>query len=520
MGSRAVNLNSRERQRLEVHESPPGMATAERPGIVGTLTRFVTAVRNAGVPISISESSDALELLDFIDITDRASFKAALRAALVKDHRHQEAFDTLFDIYFALRSERPWHEREAGKASSSSETTEGGDGSAESGPSAGGGGSSDPADLAGLRRMLLLALLEGDLHALRELAVRAVEMLAGMEPGRPAGGTYYLYRTLQQLDLESLSGRAMREIVSRARHENAGTVRDLSPLQERFLREDVLIRVELFREFVQGEIRRRLVEDRGPEALAKSIQRPLPEDIEFMHATSSEIQQMRRALYPLTRKLAARLRRARRNRLPDRLDFRHTVRSSLSYGGVPVYPRFKKPHPSKPEIFLLCDVSGSVANFARFTLQLVYAMSNQFSRVRSWVFIDGIDETTEYFEKASDLLEATHRINNEAKIVWVDGHSDYGHVLTQFWNANARDITPKTTVIILGDARNNYHSSQAWVLAEIKKRARRLIWLNPEPKAYWNTGDSIIGEYAQFCDGVWECRNLRQLEKFVSSLTG
>jgi uncharacterized protein with von Willebrand factor type A (vWA) domain len=194
------------------------------------------------------------------------------------------------------------------------------------------------------------------------------------------------------------------------------------------------------------------------------------------------------------------------------------VRASLSYGGVPAEPKFKYPRPSKPEIFVIADISGSVAAFARFTLHLVYAISGQFSKVRSFVFIDGLDEVTRLFEGVDDISEAVHRVNTEADVVWVDGHSDYGHAFEVFWNKYGKEIGPKTTVMILGDARNNYHASQSWVLKEIKKKARHLYWLNPEPKSYWDTGDSIVAEYADHCDGTFECRNLRQLEKFVDYL--
>ena len=213
-----------------------------------------------------------------------------------------------------------------------------------------------------------------------------------------------------------------------------------------------------------------------------------------------------------------RLARKRRHGRKGPLDFRSTVRHSLSYGGVPAEPKFKYPRPSKPEIFVVADISGSVAAFARFTLHLVYAISNQFSKVRAFVFIDGVDEVTRMFEGVEDISEAVHRVNTEADVVWVDGHSDYGHAFEVFWQRWGKEIGPKTTVLILGDARNNYHASQSWVLKEIEKRARHLYWLNPEPKSYWDTGDSIVGEYANHCDGTFECRNLRQLEKFVDYL--
>jgi uncharacterized protein with von Willebrand factor type A (vWA) domain len=493
-------------------------------GAAGTVTRFVAALREAGVGVSVSESIDAVESLRYADISDRQALKAALAATLVKSRSHYQVFETLFEIFFAPRSSRPWPESVSRDTDDSSEDGSSQevepDGSPGGFSGAGGGEALGPEEF---RAMLLAALLDADFAEMRALAIRAVAVFAGMEPGRPVAGTYYLYRTLQQVDVDGLMERAMREIVARIRNDKSlrmsgasGT--ELTELEMRLLREEIAARIDKLREFIQDEIRRRLVEDRGPEALAKSVQKPLPEEIEFMHATSAEIRELRRAVHPLTRKLAARLARTRRKREGQRIDMRKTIRRSMSTGGVPFHPQFRAPHPNKPELFLLCDISGSVANFARFTLQLVYAMASQFSRVRSWVFVDAIDEVTEHFERAGDINEALHKVNTEAEVIWVDGHSDYGHVLSEFWKAHERDVTAKTTIIILGDARNNYHASHASILREMGRKARRILWLNPEPVSYWNTGDSVIGEYAVGCDGVWECRNLKQLERFVTSL--
>ena len=264
---------------------------------------------------------------------------------------------------------------------------------------------------------------------------------------------------------------------------------------------------------IEAEIRRRLVADRGVEAMAKTLRKPLPEDVDFMHASREEMASLRKAIYPLTRKLAARVCSARRRHgRKGPLDFRRTVRASLSYGGVPAEPKFRNPQPHKPEIFVIADISGSVAAFARFTLHLVYAISGQFSKVRSFVFIDGLDEVTTYFEGVEDINEAVHRVNTEADVVWVDGHSDYGHALGVFWEKYGKDIGPRTSIMILGDARNNYHAAESWIVREMQDKARQVYWLNPEPNSYWDTGDSIVGEYAQYCDGTFEVRNLRQLE--------
>jgi uncharacterized protein with von Willebrand factor type A (vWA) domain len=326
------------------------------------------------------------------------------------------------------------------------------------------------------------------------------------------GGTYYLYRTLRNLNLDDVLERLMAEAAAKAPG-------GLTPLEERLERDEYESRIDELKKEVEAEIRRRLVADRGVEAMAKTLRKPLPEDVDFMHASREEMVLLRKALQPLTRRLAVRLARKRRHGRKGPLDFRSTVRHSLSYGGTPAEPKFKFPRPSKPELIVVADISGSVAAFARFTLMLVYAIGGQFSKVRSFVFIDGLDEVTEFFKGSEDLQAAVHRVNTEADVVWVDGHSDYGHAFEVFWEKYGKDVNPKTTVLLLGDARNNYHASSNWVVKEIRQKARHVYWLNPEPRSYWDTGDSIVSQYGTFTDGVHECRNLRQLEAFVEKLT-
>ncbi len=474
------------------------------------LSGFVQELRNAGLPVSLTENLDAMEAVQHIPIEDRDAFKYALGATLVKNNAHWRAFETVFEVYFSLRGpeyriaegdetdvEQMWREMQEQL----------GQGVGRGGA----GGSMDNLTPEEIAQLLMQALLHGDQAMMRALARQSVQRFAGMEPGRPVGGTYYLYRTLRNLDLEAMLDKLMQA----SREEVGG---ELTALEERLEQDEYEHRIEQFKQEIEAEIRRRLVADRGAEAMAKTLRKPLPEDVEFMHASRDEMQSLRKALYPLTRKLAARLARKRRHGRKGPLDFRNTVRHSLSYGGVPDEPKFKYPRPAKPELMVVADISGSVAAFARFTLMLVYAIQNQFSKVRSFVFIDGIDEVTEYFRATEDITEAIHRVNTEADVVWVDGHSDYGHAFEVFWERYGKDVGPKTTVLLLGDARNNYHASQSWVVKEIRHKARHVYWLNPEPRSYWNTGDSIVGEYGTHTDGVYECRNLRQLEGFVEKL--
>ena len=469
---------------------------------------FIQELRSAGLPVSLTENLDAMEAVTHIPMEDREAFKYALGATLVKNNSHWRAFETVFEVYFSLRgpqyqlkddldADEFWRDMQ--------DRAHEGEGKGAA------GGAMESLTPEELMAMLYNALMNGDDVMMRALARQAVSRFAGMEPGRPVGGTYYLYRTLRNLNLDGM----LDKLMDATREKLDG---ELTPLEERLEHDEFDHRIEQFKKEIEAEIRRRLVADRGAEAMAKTLRKPLPEDVDFMHASREEMQSLKKALYPLTRKLQARLARKRRHGRKGALDFRSTVRHSLSYGGVPAEPKFKYPRPAKPELMVVADISGSVAAFARFTLMLVYAIQSQFSKVRSFVFIDGIDEVTDYFKGVEDISEAVHRVNTEADVVWVDGHSDYGHAFEVFWERYGKDVGPKTTVLLLGDARNNYHASQSWVVKEMRHKARHVYWLNPEPRSYWNTGDSIVGEYGVHTDGAYECRNLRQLEGFVEKL--
>ncbi len=468
--------------------------------MLGLLTGFVDELRAAGIPVSMVEAIDAAEALRHVDLSDRAGLKAALGATLVKNVRHYEAFEVAFEVYFGLR---PRHVEDEAFAAATRESDR-----SVLGVSAGGGAGGELDDSA-LAEALFRALIDQDDALLQAIVRVAVEQLAGMEPGRPVGGTYYLYRTLRRLDIDAL----LERLLAQARAD-----RTLTPLEERLLREELELRIERFRAELRSEIRRRLVADRGPEAVARTLRRPLVEDADLVHATRAELAEVERVIHPLARKLGARLAQRRRQGRKGRLDVRRTIRRSLSSGGVPVDPRFRRPRPSKPELFVLADVSGSVATFARFTMQLVYAVSHQFSRVRSFAFIDAIDEVTDFFGPGVDFDDALRRVSEEAAVVWLDGHSDYGNAFGQFQERYAAELTPRSTLIVTGDARSNYHDPNAGALAEIARAARALFWLNPEARRYWDTGDSVMGAYAPWCDGVYEVRNLRQLAGFVEKV--
>ncbi|MDA8309770.1 MAG: VWA domain-containing protein [Actinomycetota bacterium] len=474
------------------------------------LSGFVDELRSAGLPVSTTEHLDAAAAVHVVPLEDRGALKVVLGATLVKSAAHWPAFETAFEVYFSPRVPAGGEGSQEGGDDVPAPARSPAD-ARRAGPlGTASGGATEAMSPTELAALLMRAMQQGDQALAGALARHAVDRFAAIEPGRPVGGTYYLYRTLRHLDLEGLLERLLAE---------ARADEQLTALEERLLADEYRARIAALRKAIEAEIRRRLVLDRGAAALARSVRRALPEDIDVMHANREELASLHRALHPLSRKLAVRLGRKRRHRRRGPLDFRATMRRSLSTGGVPVELRFRHPRPSKPEIFVIADISGSVASFARFTLELVYAISTQFSKVRSFVFVDGIDEVTHVFEHADDPAAAVRRITTEADVVWLDGHSDYGHAFGEFDRRWGDEVTSRATVLVLGDARNNYHASGAWVLQELQRQARHVYWLNPEPREYWGSGDSIVDEYAVHCDAVVECRTLRQLERFVAELT-
>jgi uncharacterized protein with von Willebrand factor type A (vWA) domain len=227
---------------------------------------------------------------------------------------------------------------------------------------------------------------------------------------------------------------------------------------------------------------------------------------------------MSSAIEPLGRSLGRKLNEKRGASARQTIDIRGTIRHSLSTGGTPVTLNFLPPRPPKPKLVVLADISGSVARFAGFALQLTYALRAEFSSLRSFVFIDGVHEVTDLVAACPTIADTTRRINEERRGVWFDGHSDYGNALLTFAENHMDAVDARTTVLILGDARNNYRDPYADSLAAIKHRAANVYWLNPERAGSWNDGDSVMDVYSKECDAVYECRTIRQLEALVAAL--
>jgi uncharacterized protein with von Willebrand factor type A (vWA) domain len=241
------------------------------------------------------------------------------------------------------------------------------------------------------------------------------------------------------------------------------------------------------------------------------------EDLEVTVASTTELRQLRAAVRPLARKLASRIGQQRRRHRHGRLDVRRTLRRSLDAGGTPHAPAFRKARPTKPRLVVLCDISGSVAEFAHFTLMLLHALQSELAGLRAFVFVDGVAEVTSVLERAEATLDPRLLVTLPG-VVAVDGHSNYQLALATFVDRHSDALGPSATVLVTGDARTNYRGSGVESLRVIRRRCRRLYWFNPEPAAEWGDTDSELDAYRDLCDGVFEVRSLTQLADAVAAI--
>jgi hypothetical protein len=294
-----------------------------------------------------------------------------------------------------------------------------------------------------------------------------------------------------------------------------GTTR--GAVAERRARTAINARIERFAARVDSDVRRRMAEDTDAASVSRRTARPTLERVNFLGASRREVVELRREIQPLARRLASRLALDRRRASRGQLDFRRTIRASLSAGGVPLTTLHRPRRPLKTDVVVLCDLSESVTSFAHFTLLLVYALREQFSRVRAFAFVDELAEITRFFAPGGDPLEAVTRLTAEAHVTGMFGRTDYGAAFELFASRFGDVIGPRSSLLVLGDARSNYGDLALPTLRRLAGVARHAYWLNPEREGIWNTGDSRAAEYGAVVPMV-ECRNLEQLGDFVRSL--
>ena len=442
------------------------------PGLAPRLVAFCEELRSEGVAIGTSEILDAFAALDNVPWTREEDFREALAATVAKSQEDRRVFELLFDRYFFRAAESEALERGIGEH----RRYDGGDG----------------LNLEELREAVRQAIADGRDGEMRDLARLAIAAF-----GRRGEGSGVIGVDVQRI-------RRTLGLQSQGRPTEPGDV-ELDREQ-----------INRFERHLRRELERALIE--RTEKLPPS--RPLAElDRALPTSPAQDLAGVHRAVTQLKRRLATVGHEQRGRRRGAVVDMRRTMRASLDTGGVPLRLKYRPKHPRRPEIYVLCDVSTSVTSASVFFLSVLHALHDAFRKLRSFVFIERISEVTEVFERERDFRAISERISREGGVADVSGYTDYGRVWLEFLEEIVDDLGPRSTVIVLGDARTNGREPHAEVFKRITERAGRTFWLNPEPKLYWNYGDSVIRAYEPYCDGVFECWTTKQLETFVNALT-
>ena len=461
------------------------MAAAGNDLIADQLVSFCDELREEGLAIGTAEILDSFAAVEHVPWSDRAQFREALAATLAKSQEDRHLFDRVFDRWFFRAAELEAIEREGIDG-------EAGDGNQNIGEAGDGG---ERIDVDELIEMIRQAIADGDEAAMRDLAQLAVAAFGRRGQGSGVVGVD-VQRIRRSLGLTPGSSGA------------DGAAEDVEIDREGLRR---------FESHLRRELERKLIERTGklpPARPLADLDRALPTN------PTQDLAAVHRSVTMLKRRLATLGNEHRGRRRGRVVDVRRTMRASLETGGVPLTLRYRPKRPRRPEIYVLCDVSTSVTSASVFFLSVLHALHDSFRKLRSFVFIERISEVTETFERERDFRKISERISQDGGVADISGYTDYGRVWLEFLEEISADLDPRSTVIVLGDARTNGREPHAEVFARISEKAGRLFWLNPEPKLYWNYGDSVMAAYERHCDGAFECWTTRHLENFVNVVAG
>jgi uncharacterized protein len=452
------------------------------------LRRFLQVARGAGLQVSAAEGIDAARTLDLVGFEDRTILKDSLGLVLAKTPEEKVAYDEVFELYFKR------DEFASGKDATADESPESEQDSFSS-PANGSGGEG----MGGQGGQSLGSLLESDDRATLATAMEQAAREAGIENIRFfTQKNLYARRILDRMGLRALE-RDMEAMRQTATPEGLGRAQFLDG------------KVEALRDSVRDFVERNLLlfakgdTEKFREELLKSAR--------LSNLERRDLDRMRVLVRQMAKKLAARYAKTRRRRLRGQLDTRRTLRRNMGWGGIPFITVWKQKRIEKPRVMVLCDVSGSVAAMAQFLLMFMYAINEALSDIRSFAFAGSLIEVSEILEK-QPVEEAISKIMSLIGF----GSSNYGNSFADFEDGWMRHVTNKTTVIILGDARGNRTDPRTEIIGRLSQRSKRIIWLNPEYRSAWGTGDSDMYRYAPFCNLVTVCNTLRHLERTITDI--
>ena len=485
-------------------------------------TTFIQALRNADVRISPSETLDALSAVELVGYRNRQLLKDSLALTLPKTQAEKAAFDVCFDQFFSFRdlgvlasqpnSDEAAETSQAAGASGEGASGAGGDGSQsdrQPSPAERSSGSTDQ-NSAQPTRDLGTGEMSAPQSALGQLLVRGntIEIAAAIAAAGRAVNVHeieiftqkgvYTRRILEAMGLQELQQEMLELQASAA-------------IPERRRGQDLERRRDWLRERVREHVEREFL--LHADVTGRRLREELLRDMRLATLDQRHHRLIQELVLRMARKLVAAYSRRRRVVKRDRLHVPRTLRRNMKYDDAIMELYFRSETVERPKVLAACDVSGSVSSYAGFMLTFLYSLDAVLPKVRSFAFSSDLGEVSAFFQHYTidDALALTLKR-------YGGGSTDYGQAFADLRRLTFEELDRRTTLIVLGDARNNYGDTRTDLLKELYERCGRLIWLNPEPRSMWNTGDSEMRHVAPYCHQVEECGTLGQLERFVSRL--
>lgn len=488
-----------------------------------TLTNFVRALRNSEVRVSTSETLDALSAVELVGYQDRAALKRSLALVLPKTADEKEAFDLCFDNFFAAEDVSGERGSAPGEADQETEESEGGEG--DGGQGAGGEAREGAQARAGGSRKKTKGaatpetgddedLGPGDTadaeSALGQLLMSdsKVELTVAMASAGEAAGV----RNIEVFTQKGLYTRKIMEGMGLGElNQEISGLGQSRRIPDRRLGQELRRRREWLREQVRDYVERQFL--LHADAEGKRLREDLLRKVKLSNVEQRNFRLIQEVVFKMAKRLSSLHSRRRKVFKRGQLNVPRTLRHNMAYDGAIFDLHWKSVKVDRPKVFAICDVSGSVAAYARFMLMFLYSLDEVMPKVRSFAFSSDLAEVTELFERnrIEDAIAKTLRD-------YSGGSTDYGQAFSDFKKLCLDDVDNRTTIIMLGDSRNNYGDPRTDILKEIYDRCKRLIWLNPEPRNSWFVGDAEMRRYTAYCHQAEECNSLVHLERIVGNL--
>ena len=458
--------------------------------MLNLILNFVTACRTSDLRISTAEVIDSARQLELINLLDEDQFRTTLRANFAKSRREQRDFDRLYNLFFHdMRPDtdidlKSPQKNEIQNALRQMKTEIG----------------EDPLSEA------IFDFLAGDpipyLKEIQRLETQAEEATKALKSN--------LAQLSSRLEIMLRINQTRNRLLQLQNDNSTGN----QPGRNQGMASHLMKRLEVANRMLTQETRP--YNDGLKQVNTYDKQYSGLGERPFSNLTEIEIEQMRTVIDQLVRKMKDVMSRRYATRNRGKLDVKKTLRTAQRYQGVPIEIIYRRKPLRKTKVVTLCDVSGSVWSAARFMLNMIYSMQDCFSDVKSFAFVCGPTNITDIFER-HEVNKAIEKVLTDTNINF-NALTDYGEVFYQFHRDHLTLLSKKTTLIIVGDARSNYHNPQEKLLDEMRSKCRRVIWLNPEPEQFWGSGDSEMNTYKAFCHEVRPCRNLNQLIYFIEDL--